>query len=54
MVNHPIRQPQEILAYRSLQRILASKSSEVWSISPSDSIFTALQIMAEKDIGFRR
>jgi CBS domain-containing protein len=31
--------------------ILAEKGSDVWSISPSDTVFTALERMAEKDIG---
>ena len=47
----PIRQPEEILAYRSLRRILASKPKALWTVSPTDNVLTALQIMAEKDIG---
>lgn len=48
----PIRQPEEILATRPLARVLASKRSELWSVSPTDSVLTALQMMADKDIGF--
>ena len=51
-MNHPIRRPEEILAYRPLQRILASKPAGLWSVAPTDSVLTALQIMSEKDIGF--
>jgi CBS domain-containing protein len=47
----PIRQPEEILAYRSLRRILASKPKALWAVSPADSVLTALQMMAEHDIG---
>lgn len=47
----PIRRPEEILAYRSLRQILASKPTALWTVSPADSVLTALQVMAEKDIG---
>jgi len=32
----PIRRPEEILAYRPLRRILASKPCELWSVDPPD------------------
>jgi len=51
-MDRPIRQPEEILAYRSLQAILQAKPSALWTVGPSDSVFTALQVMADKDIGF--
>ena len=51
-MNHPIRRPEEILAYRSLQRVLESKPRDLWTVGPTDSVLIALQIMAEKDIGF--
>jgi CBS domain-containing protein len=47
----PIRRPEEILANRSLRLIPASKPKALWTVSPADSVLTALQIMAEKDIG---
>jgi len=50
-MDNPIRPPEEILAYRSLRRVLASKPKALWTVSPADSVLTALQIMAEKDIG---
>jgi CBS domain-containing protein len=34
-----------------IKEVLASKSSTVWSISPQDTIFKALEVMAEKNIG---
>jgi len=51
-MENPLRQPQQILAYRSLQRILATKPRTLWSVSPSDSAMRALQLMAEKKTAF--
>jgi len=47
-----IRRPEEILAYRSLRQILGSRSGQLSSVEPNDSALKALQIMADKDIGF--
>ena len=47
----PLRRPEEILAFRSLGQILASKPRVLWSVGPDDSVLTALQVMADKDIG---
>ena len=47
----PIRRPEEILAYRSLRQILASKARALWTAAPTDSVLTALKTMADKDIG---
>jgi CBS domain-containing protein len=51
-MDRPIRQPEEILAYRSLRAILEAKPKALWTVSPADSVLTALQIMADKHIGF--
>ena len=51
-MENPLRQPQQILAYRSLQRILATKPWDLWSIGPSASALKALQLMAEKKTAF--
>lgn len=51
-MDHPIRRPEEILAYRPLQQILSSKLGVLWSVDPLDSVLTALQTMADKNIGF--
>jgi signal-transduction protein with cAMP-binding, CBS, and nucleotidyltransferase domain len=48
----PLRRPEEILAFRSLREILGAKPRSLWSVSPGDSAFSALQIMADKNIGF--
>jgi CBS domain-containing protein len=47
-----MRRPEEILAYRSLQEILKPKPKALWSVAPTDSVLKALEIMADKDIGF--
>lgn len=51
-MDRPIRRPEEILAFRSLQRILESKPRALWTVAPTDSVLTALQTMADKNIGF--
>ena len=52
VMDPPIRRPEEILAYRSLQQILGTKPKVLWTTAPTDSTLTALQIMADKNIGF--
>ncbi|MFC1558337.1 CBS domain-containing protein [candidate division KSB1 bacterium] len=34
-----------------VKEILKKKGNEVWTVSPNDIVFTALQIMAEKNVG---
>jgi signal-transduction protein with cAMP-binding, CBS, and nucleotidyltransferase domain len=51
-VQPTIRRPEEILAYRRLHEILGPGPWTLWSVGPADSARTALQIMADKDIGF--
>jgi len=48
---HPLRRPEEILAYRSLKQILGAKPRSLWTVGPKDSALTAMQLMAEKNIG---
>ena len=50
-MDHPLRQPEEILAYRSLKQILAAKPRSLWTAGPKDSALTAMRLMAEKNIG---
>ena len=45
------RRPEEILAYRTLRQILVSKPKELWTAGPSDPVLTALQTMADKNVG---
>jgi CBS domain-containing protein len=51
-MDHPLRRPEEILAYRSLKQILAGKPKALWTIDPVDNALTAARLMAEKNIGF--
>jgi signal-transduction protein with cAMP-binding, CBS, and nucleotidyltransferase domain len=51
-MNSPLRRPEEILAYRTLRDVLGAKPRALWSAGPADSAFSALRIMAEKNIGF--
>jgi CBS domain-containing protein len=50
MMDHPLRRPEEILAYRSLKQILKPKT--LLTVGPADSVLSAARIMAEKNIGF--
>ena len=35
----------------SIRQLLERKGSEVWSTSPDSSVYEALQLLAEKDVG---
>jgi len=50
-MDSPLRQPGEILAYRSLKAVLASKARVLWSVGPQDSVTRAVRLMADHDIG---
>jgi CBS domain-containing protein len=49
-MDHPLRRPEEILAYRKLKEIL--KSPTVWAVGPKDSVLAAVRVMDERNIGF--
>ena len=34
-----------------IKDVIQSKSSAIWSVSPKDSVFKAIEIMTEKNIG---
>lgn len=36
---------------KSVNDLLHAKGNEIWSVGPDDSVFTALELMAEKGIG---
>ena len=36
---------------QTMAQLLASKDAKIWSISPEDTVFDALRLMADKDIG---
>jgi CBS domain-containing protein len=48
----PIKTPEQLLQYRTLKQILADKSSGAYAADPNDPVFSALQFMADKNIGF--
>jgi signal-transduction protein with cAMP-binding, CBS, and nucleotidyltransferase domain len=51
-MDHPLRRPEEILAYRSLKELLTAKQMSLWTVGPKDSVLTAMRLMADKNIGF--
>ena len=51
-MGNPLRHPGEILAFRPLSEILASKPRPLLSIGPLESALSAVQVMADNDIGF--
>jgi len=51
-MDNPLRHPGEILAFRPLREILASKPRPLLSIGPHESALSAVQVMADNDIGF--
>jgi signal-transduction protein with cAMP-binding, CBS, and nucleotidyltransferase domain len=51
IMDHPLRRPEQILAYRSLKQILAAKPAALWTVSPGDSALSAMRLMADKNIG---
>src|SRR3974390_1394827 len=50
--DHPLRRPEEILAYRPLKQILGTLPKPVFSVAPADTVYDAVRIMKDKDIGF--
>ena len=50
-MDNPLRRPEQILAYRPLRQILASKPKALWAVGPKDSTRSAMQLMADKHIG---
>jgi len=50
-MDHPLRSPEQILAYRPLKQILAAKPKALWTIGARDTALSAMQPMADKNIG---
>jgi CBS domain-containing protein len=50
-MEHPLRRPEEILAYRPLKQIMAAKPETVWTVKVSDSLMSAMRLMTNKNIG---
>lgn len=36
---------------KTVEHLLAAKMPDIWSVSPDDTVFTAIELMAEKSIG---
>src|SRR5258705_1297969 len=51
-MDRPLRHPEQILAYRPLQQILAARPRALWTVEPRDSALAAMHLMADKNIGF--
>ena len=51
-MGNPLRHPGEILAFRPLREILAAKPRPLFSIGSHESALSAVQMMADNDIGF--
>jgi len=47
-----LRTPEQLLAYRPLKELLAAKPPIVHAVAPADSVYSALQRMADHGIGF--
>jgi CBS domain-containing protein len=47
-----LKTPEELLAYRPLKDLLAAKPAVIHSVGPDDSVYAALERMAEHGIGF--
>src|ERR1700730_1683665 len=46
-----IKTPEQLLRYRSLRQILAEKPEGVYALDPGSSVFSAIELMAGKNIG---
>jgi CBS domain-containing protein len=51
-MDHPLRRPEQILAYRQLKQILAAKPKALWTVDSKASALAAMRLMADKHIGF--
>jgi len=51
-MEHLLKTPEELLPYRPLRQVLASKPPGVHAVKSRDSVLEALQVMADKGVGF--
>ena len=47
-----LRTPEQMLSYRPLKELLAARPAAVHAAAPGDSVYSALQRMADHGIGF--
>ena len=48
----PIKTPEQLLKYRSLEQILAGKGGAVYAVNPADSVLAAVRQMSLHNVGF--
>jgi CBS domain-containing protein len=48
----PFKTPEQLLAYKTIPQLLAAKPGGVASVAPASSVFEALQLMENRDVGF--
>ena len=51
VTDHPLRRPEEILALRPLKQILGNLPKPVFSVAPGDTVYDAVRIMTDKNVG---
>jgi CBS domain-containing protein len=51
-IDRPLKSPEQLLPFKSLSRVLGAKPAGAQAVTPDTSIRDALQLMAQKDIGF--
>ena len=47
-----LKTPEQLLAFKPLNRVLAAKAPGAYAVAPNTSILAALQVMFDKEIGF--
>lgn len=50
-MNLPPTTPEQFLPYKTIEQIIGAKPPGVFTVAPDTPILSALQLMAEKDIG---
>ncbi|HEY1329774.1 MAG TPA: CBS domain-containing protein [Casimicrobiaceae bacterium] len=48
----PIKTPEQLLKYRPLRELVAERTTPVFSVAPTDTVYAALERMASRNIGF--
>jgi CBS domain-containing protein len=51
-MEHPLKTPEQLLAFKPLKRVLVAKAPGAHAVAPNTSILAALRLMADKEIGF--
>lgn len=51
-MEHVVKTPEQLLAFKPLKRVLAAKAPGAHAVAPNTSILAALRLMADEEIGF--